>query len=187
MKSALKTYLIVQTLTMLALCGCKRVDKKKNSTSIEITDSATASYKTASIDGSETSGEESKYENPSAENVAEDAGQFSFDELEESLKDCPELNIEDLSKSVSKKEIESFDDACKYANDILTEGKQVYSGWDWDDYIVSYIQRDDENKLWAAYLMMPYNENDDVIIIGGNHIVVFSDDGEIIRVWYNGS
>ncbi len=128
--------------------------------------------------------EASMPDNPPVEYVVEDGGQFSYEELKKHLKDCSELEIRDLTKSVSKKAIKSFDEASEYAKVILDKGKQL---WDWDTYIVSHIQRNDENKLWVAYLMTPFNENDDNIIIGGNHIVVFDDDGEIVGVWYSGS
>lgn len=187
MKKTFITYLIISALAILTLCGCKGGnDKKGDSVSIEITENTTATYGTASIDTNTTSDEDSQHENPPTEYVVEDAGLFSFEELEKRLEDCPRWDIESLSKSASKKDIESFDDACEYAKVILVKGRQVYFS-DWDDYIVSYIKRDDENKLWAAYLMTPFNENDDVFIIGGNNVVVFDDGGEIIGVWYEGS
>lgn len=187
MKKTFITYLIISALAILTLCGCKGGGEKINSVSPEVTKNTTVSYETVSIDTNTTSDEALQHENPPAEYVVEDRGQFDFEKIEVHLANCPELDTKDLSESVSKKEIESFDDACEYAKDILAKGRQVYSGWHWEDYIVRCILRDDENKLWAAYLMTPFNKNDDVIIIGGNHVTVFDDYGEIIGVWYEGS
>lgn len=128
-----------------------------------------------------------QFPDPPTEYITEDGGTFSFEELEKDLECFPKWDDEIFSKSSLKEKIETFDDACEYAKDILNRGRKVFLGSDWKYYIVQEIQRDDKNNLWAAFLMTEIVEIDGYVIIGGNHVTVFDDYGEIIGIWYQGS